>query len=98
MGNDSTKKIAKAMSELTFMNDEIDNIKKSPRREEENKIKENNAYMWELQNNYKLIKQLEKYLEESINAQSLVEETQKMSIDINFSIYYLWPSIEIIFE
>lgn len=50
---------------------------------EENKIDVDNAYISEVQKNFKLTKQLEKYIDESVHAQNLSETKDKIWLDIN---------------
>ena len=57
---------------------------------EDNKIKADNAYLAEIQNNFKLTRQFEKYMDESINAQNLEEAKENIWIDINSTISYVW--------
>lgn len=65
---------------------------------EENKIKVDNAYLAELQKNFKLIKQIHKYEDQSIIIQMLAKEKRNIWQDISGNVTDLWTSIQIIFE
>lgn len=86
------------MYELPLRIYEIDKLKKSLLKVEENNIKEENAYMLEIQKNFQVIKKLEKYSNESSTTQSLEEEKENIQLDIISTISNFFPLIEIIFE
>lgn len=65
---------------------------------QEIKIKANNAYLAEVQNNYKLIQQIQKYENQSLTTHMLVEAKKSIWHKINANITKLWSSIQIIFE
>lgn len=65
---DSIEQLSKDMVNLSLINVEIKKLKASLKRVEENKIKGYNAYISKVQRNFKFIKQLEKHVDESVNA------------------------------
>lgn len=66
------------MGYISLRNNEIEKLKASLWKEEDNKIKEDNAYLAEVQNNFKLTRQLENNMDESISAQDLAEAKENI--------------------
>jgi len=77
---------------------EIEKIKETLQRMEENNLKSYNAYLSEIRKNFKLTKQLEKYEDESLTRQTLSKAKEKIWVDINSTIIDIWRSIKIMFE
>jgi len=71
------------MGDVSLRNVEIEKLKPSLQRMEENKLKANNAYISEVQKNFRLTKQVEKNADESTSAQTLAQSKEKIWIDIN---------------
>jgi len=59
----------------------------------ERKIKEDNAYLVEVQNNFKLIHQIQKYEDQSLTTQMFAEYKHNIWYIIKENITELWPSI-----
>lgn len=58
---DSTKQLSKAMGDLSLKDQEIKKLKMQLQKVQEQKIKSDNAYLAEIQKNYKLTQQLQVY-------------------------------------
>ena len=65
---------------------------------EENKLKIDNAYLSEMQKKYQLIRQIQKYEDQSFIIQMLAEAKNNIWHNINANITDMWPSIQITFE
>lgn len=64
--SDSSDKLAQALGELSLTNREMEKLTTTLSKMEENKIKANNAYLAEVQKNYKLVQQIQKYEDQSL--------------------------------
>lgn len=67
----STKQLSKAMGDLSLKNQEIEKLKMQLQKIQEQKIKSDNAYLPQIQKNYKLTQQLEVYENEPVIAQTV---------------------------
>lgn len=79
-------------------NKEVEKLLVAVTKMEENKIKVDNAYLAELQKNFKLIQRIWNYEDQSIIIQMLAEEKHSIWHNINANVTDLWPFIQIIFE
>jgi len=95
---DSSENITQALGELSLTDKKVEKFSATLTKMEESKIKEDNAYLAEVQENFKLMQQIQKYEDHSIIIEMLVEERHNIWHNINANVTKLWPSIQIIFE
>lgn len=88
----------KALGDLSLTNQENEKLLGTLRRMEENKIKADNAYLVELEKNFKLTQQIEKYEDLLLIVQILAEVKKNIWYNINANITELWSYLQIIFE
>lgn len=67
--SDSSERLVQALGELSLTSDENEKLTTSLTKMEENKIKTYNTYLGEMQKNYKLIHQIQKFENQSLTAQ-----------------------------
>jgi len=64
--SDSLENLTQALGELSLTNKEVEKFTAALSKMEEDKIKVDNAYLAELQNNFKLVQQIQKYGDQTI--------------------------------
>ena len=92
------EQLSKAMRDLSLKDMEIEKLKIQVEKSQDNKIKVDNAYLVEVKRKFRSIKQLDRYENELVIAQTLSEAKEKIWIDINSTMTELQTSIQIIFE
>ena len=84
--SDSSKKLLQTLGELSLTNKENEKLMVVLTKMEENKIKKDNAYLAEVQRNFKLTRQIQKYENQSLTAQMLGDAKKSIWHNINSSI------------
>lgn len=86
------------MGDLLFKDIEIEKLKTLLEKIQNDKIRVDNTHRAEVQKKFRLTRQIDKYENESLIAQTLAKAKEKIGIDINSTMAKLWTSIQIIFQ